>query len=516
MKIHNLLFSSLLPLSGLAPAAFAAPPPPPLGLAMVANSGTSVTLAWYRSLEPGVTAYRLYTGSTRDGVFAPLATVTGLTATHENLIPGATCFYKVAASSADGEGKPSAATPGFTFVPCPGAPFPVKVAKNMCVSLGATIVSKQVPLSGKLANLVDGSDATGCRLRKACDLRIRLNPDVAIADAAYLLLNFRTDCSRAEMSNDHFARTLRNYTVTESLDSTNGEDGTWQELVTGTNALLDGVIVIPNHRPKWIGVRSAYNASEQPPAATDRRMMPSDLFLCRLDVFRAPPAGYRNDYWLFAGDSLVVQDLPGGGDKERSAWFSDLVRQQHPDRYPIVVHLGRGGTMLKDTLPHVRQSLPALSPPNGTDTPTATIVCWETGFNDVGVGGSLGVGAQLIKRYEAALELCRDNGLVMVPVRIEFATTYLNPETLEPAKGTVFYNTLAVNLGGVDVFCRNATPYACDPATQLPYADYWTCTRQNHATILGKDGVHHTKAGSDAINRLWADVAGKMVYAKQP
>ena len=34
-------------------------------------------------------------------------------------------------------------------------------------------------------------------------------------------------------------------------------------------------------------------------------------------------------------------------------------------------------------------------------------------------------------------------------------------------------------------------------------------------TVLVKDGVHHTKVGSDGINKLWADVANRMVYAKQ-
>jgi hypothetical protein len=104
----------------------------------------------------------------------------------------------------------------------------------------------------------------------------------------------------------------------------------------------------------------------------------------------------------------------------------------------------------------------------------------------------------------------------MVPVRIEFSNCYLNPETLEPAKYNVFFNTLAVNLGGVDIFCRAQTPYACDPKTQLPYADYWTYTRSNHAAVLVKDGVHHTKEGNDGINTLWAGVADKMIYSRQP
>ena len=103
----------------------------------------------------------------------------------------------------------------------------------------------------------------------------------------------------------------------------------------------------------------------------------------------------------------------------------------------------------------------------------------------------------------------------MVPVRIEYSTGYLDPDTQEPAKYNIFYNTLATNLAGVDVFCRANAPYACDPATQLPYADYWTYTRKNFATVLAKDGVHHTKEGSDGINQLWAEVADKMIYSRQ-
>jgi hypothetical protein len=256
------------------------------------------------------------------------------------------------------------------------------------------------------------------------------------------------------------------------------------------------VVVIPNHQPKWIGIRNS-----------------GSLQLCRLDVFRAAPAGFRNDYWIFTGDSLVVQDFAGGSPEKHSVWFSDLVRQRHPDRYPILVQSSQGGEMMENTLGRLKGTLASLSPPNGTSTPTATLVCWESGFNDVGIGGGLWMGKKIIKTLTDAQEVCETNGLIFVPVRLEYSTGYLNKETLEPAKYNIFHNTLAVNLAGVDVFCRTRTPYACDPATQLPYADYWTYIRQNYATALAKDGVHHTKAGSDGINQLWAEIAGKMVYA---
>jgi hypothetical protein len=62
---------------------------------------------------------------------------------------------------------------------------------------------------------------------------------------------------------------------------------------------------------------------------------------------------------------------------------------------------------------------------------------------------------------------------------------------------------------------RGKAPYACNPKTQLPFAAYWSFTRKNYATALGKDGVHHTKEGSDGINRRWAEVADQMICARQ-
>jgi hypothetical protein len=498
----------------------ATPPVPtvpsvPLGLAMTSNSPNSITLAWYRQPNNDATSYNVFFSDKPDGTYTKFTTVTERTATHDKLTPGTAYYYKVSALNANGESAQSKPAQGMTIAAWTPQPFPVKVATDMCVSHDADVISDVKPMSGKLSNLTDGSDATSCRFRKNCEIKIKLNATPSIADADYLMLHFRADGGNADWSNNHFSRTFGDYVITESADSTDGKDGTWTEVVKGKNeSQMDGVIVIPNHKPKWIGIKSTTTAKM--PDANDTRLNPEDLILCRLDVFRSAPAGFRNDYWIFTGDSLVVQDLPGGPNTGRTAWFSDLIHKQHPDRYPIVVHAARGGEMMKDTLPRMKGIIAALSPPNGTSTPTATIVCWESGFNDVGVGASMGMGPRVIQSLNDALAFCQSNGLIMIPVRIEFSTGYLNKETLEPADGKVFYNTLAVDLAGVDVFARTYTPYACDPATGLPYADYWNYTRKNYAAVLNtKDGVHHTPVGSDGINILWSEVADKMVYLQK-
>lgn len=480
-----------------APEAAAATPAP-LGLAMTANSADSITLSWYRAPNNDAKVYTVYSSTTKEGPYARVADVTERTATIKKLPPGTTYFFKVSAAYAGGVSAQSAAAQGFTIMPTAGADFPVRVAKNMCVSLGATLVSTSVPKVGKLADLVDGSDATSCGIEGPNEVRIRLNTTVSIADAAYLLLNFRTDNTGKGHPYNINWRALKDYVITESHDSTDGTDGTWTEVVSGSNKYLDGVVVIPNHKPKWIGVRNS-----------------GGFQLCRLELFRSAPEGFRNDYWIFAGDSLIVQDISGGSPDGQGVKFSDLVRRQHPDRHPIVVNSSQGGEVIANTLGRLKSSLAVYSAPNGTGIPTGTILCLETGFNDIGVGGGLWMGAKFIKSLTEAQELCAAHGLFLVPVRIEYSTGYLNKETLEPNKYNVFHNTLAVNLAGVDVFARTNTPYACDPKTQLPYADYWTYTRENHATALAKDGVHHTKEGSEGINRLWASVADKMIYSRQ-
>ena len=473
-------------------------PAVPLGLAMVANSADSITLAWYRAPNNDAKSYTVYSSATKDGTFTRVADVTERTVTIKKLPAGTTYYYKVAATYAHGVSAQSAAVQGFTITPTAGADFPVRIAKNMCVTLGATIVSNSVPKTGKLSDLVDGSDATSCGLDGAAEVKIKLNPTIPIADAAYLMLNFRTDQTGQAYAYNINWRSLKDYVITESHDSTNGADGTWKEIATGKNKYLDGVVVIPNNKPKWIGIRNS-----------------GSFQLCRLEIFRAAPAGFRNDCWIFAGDSLVVQDIMGGSPERHTVWFSDLVRQQHPDRYPMVVNSSQGGEVIANTLGRLKNQLPFYAAPSGTSTPVGTILCLETGFNDIGIGGGLWMGDKFIKSLTEAQELCTAHGMVLVPVRIEYSNGYLNKETSEPTKYNVFYNTLAVNLAGVDVFTRTKAPYACDPKTQLPYADYWTYTRENHTTALAKDGVHHTKEGSDGINRLWASVADKMIYSKQ-
>ncbi|WAC17921.1 hypothetical protein OVA24_11780 [Luteolibacter sp. SL250] len=495
--------SSFLPLLPLFSAmAMAAVPAAPLGFAMTDNSANSVTLTWYRPLVADATGHTLYVSDKKDGTFTkvPGAQFAERAVKIGKLPQGTTFYFKLTATNADGESPPTPPTQAFTITPSPGAPFPVKIAKNMCLTLGSAIVSTTKPVLGKLEDLVDGSDATSCgfKEKEPVDVRIKLDPKIPIADAEYLMLNFRTDSTGQGYAYNINWRALKTYTIIESHDSTDGINGTWTEIASGENKYLDGVIAFPNHKPKWIGVRNS-----------------SNFQLCRLDVFRAAPKGFHNDSWLFAGDSLVVQDMVGGSPERHSVWFSDLVRKQHPDRYPMVINSSQGGEMMGNTYGRMKNFLPLLKAPEGATVPVGTLLCYEPGFNDVGVGGGLWMGEKFIKMLTEAQDLCTANGMFLVPVRIEFSTGYLNLETLEPVKYNVFYNTLPVNLAGVDVFCRTKAPYALDPATQLPYADYWSYTRKNHATALAKDGVHHTKEGSDGINRLWAEVADKMIYSKQ-
>lgn len=492
-----------------APAPPAEPPsaipPTPRGMILSNNSATSITMSWFSSPvnNDAAAGYNIYSSTTLNGTYTKIGTSTQRTYTHTGLTPGTTRYYRVSAFNVVGESAPLTSEAYFTLIPTAGADLPFLVAKNMCVSMGMPIVSTVAPSLGQLKNLNDGMDSTSCGISSAHEVRIKLNPAVSITDADYLLLNFRSDkTGNGLLSYNDRSRALKDYVITQSLDSTNGVDGTWTDVVTGSNLYMDGVVLIPTPstapKPKWIGVRNS-----------------GSIQLCRMEIFRAAPVGYRNDYWIFAGDSLVVQDMQGGGTTWLSVWFSDLVRQRHADRYPIVVTVALGGTVIDNLIGMMTNSLPYHAPANTSSVPSGTFLCWEIGFNNIGNAG-LYIGNTFINGLTNMQTICDGYDMLVVPVRIEFATDGLNLDTLEP-KGTFFHRTLNANLAGVDVYARASAPWSVDPATQLPYADYWTYTRQNYLTVLSSsDGVHHTREGSDGINTLWADVADKMVYFKQP
>lgn len=480
-------------------------PPTPRGMILSGNSATSITMSWFSSPvnNDAAAGYHIYSSTTLNGTYTKIGTSTQRTYTHTGLTPGTTRYYRVTAFNVVGESAPLTSEAYFTIIPTEGADLPFLVAKNMCVSMGMPIVSTVAPSLGQLKNLNDGLDSTSCGISAPHEVRIKLNPAVSIADAEYLLLNFRSDkTGDGLLSYNNRNRALKDYVITQSLDSTNGFDGTWTDVKTGSNLYIDGVVLIPTPndapKPTWIGVRNS-----------------GVIQLCRLEIFRSAPVGYRNDYWIFAGDSLVVQDMQGGGTTWLSVWFSDLVRQRHADRYPIMVTVALGGTVIDNLIGMMTNSLPYHAPANNTTIPSGTFLCWEIGFNDIGNAG-LYIGNKFINGLTNMQAICDGYDMLVVPTRIEFATDGLNLDTLEP-KGTFFHRTLNANLAGVDVYARASAPWSVDPATQLPYADYWTYTRENYLTVLSpNDGVHHTREGSDGINTLWADVADKMVYLKQP
>jgi hypothetical protein len=170
------MFSLLL---GITSAAISAPPATPLGVAMVANSADSISIAWYRPAADDVLGYIVYAGEKADGPFVKVAVLTERTFTHEKVKADTQMYYRVAATNADGSSEPTKPVLGFTIKPAEPTPFPVKVATNMCVSLGATILCDSPPVKGKVESLVDGLDATDCRLKDTCPA------DADIIEAAF-------------------------------------------------------------------------------------------------------------------------------------------------------------------------------------------------------------------------------------------------------------------------------------------------------------------------------------------
>lgn len=372
--------------------------------------------------------------------------------------------------------------------------WPVKVATNMCISLGARIESNVN--HADLTNLVDGSDQTTWAANGPFYVAIEL--DATNLDADYLMLNWRAENGQWH-DYDFVTESFNKMTVKTSADSSDGTDGTWQTIAALDNKRRDGVLVLPNTRPKWIRVEEASHVHAR---------------LVRLDVFRSAPSGFRNDYWMFVGDSLTAADTGAGMyPDDHTVYFADLIRHKFPDYYPIVLNEGKGGETAETGAERIQTKI---IPEN----PKGTFICYHEGVNTISTvprhayPGKTNV---LESAFMKVISDCDQNGYVPIISRIAFVRYNNYPPVVDyPVDpGAERLGMLPYDLNVVDKIIQKQTPYAFDFETKRPLVDPYTWFR-DHQYALRSDGVHHVRAGSDAMTHIWADSAAAIVYEKQP
>ena len=316
-------------------------------------------------------------------------------------------------------------------------------------------------------------------------------------DADYLMLNWRAENGKWH-DYDFVTESFNRMTVKTSADSTDGSDGQWETVARLDNKRRDGVLVLPNNKPKWIRVRK--------PASHAR--------LVRLDVFRPAPTGFRNDYWMFVGDSLTAADTG-----------VDVLRRNTPSFLPtlfgrnsraiirIVLNEGKGGETAETGAARIATKL---IPEN----PKGTFICYHEGANTISTvpkhayPGKTNIVADAIRKV---ITTSMANGFVPIVSRIAFLryNNYLPVVDYPKVPDAEQLGTLPYNLNVVDKLVREMTPYAYDFERNQPIIDPYTWFRDHQEALRTNDGVHHVRAGTDAMTQIWADGAAAMVYEQQ-
>lgn len=268
-----------------------------------------------------------------------------------------------------------------------------------------------------------------------------------------------------------------------SGNSTNGADGTWELAgVVRPKGRLDKFEFDRGDAPWW-RVRFAFRKVDEP-----SEYKVSDIALHSLD---AP--GPR-DYWLVVGASIQAQSI-------RQKTFHDMVAQRYPDYDPIIFNLAVGGWRSDDLL----KALPGFL----KDHPNASYVCIHIGGNNVSQRRPYPGGADELKSdLIATLDMIKASGKTPILSRLSYrAYKGDNPVPPEENGSGPYVTTI------YDPLIKQYCPDFFDPATGKGIVDGYGYFKAHQDELL-PDGVHVKPAGEESWNRLWAEQAGGVIYAR--
>jgi len=277
----------------------------------------------------------------------------------------------------------------------------------------------------------------------------------------------------------------------ESLNSTDGSNGTWTNLTAWTYRPKNSYIIdrlqkielSSNAAPRWMKLTiSNYTASA---------IAVSNLAAHQFN------AGGTNDYWVWLGASIQEMSI-------RHGVFKQLVKEQY-GYDPVVFNTAIGGW----TSGSLRDNLLAIL----TNHPHAKYVAVHIGGNDVSGGRPYpGLASGLSNNLEFIYSTIRSLGMEPVISRISFRAYTGDPAVVvsgvivNEENGSLPYNT---NL--VDRMIMKYSPNFYDFGAGIGKMDPYTYFL-NHTNELSADGVHVGTEGKQSWNKLWADAAGDVIY----
>jgi acyl-CoA thioesterase-1 len=363
---------------------------------------------------------------------------------------------------------PSLPTPIPSLSPARLTPFPT-VYIELLRSNGLAR-TRALDLAAPLRNVVDGTYCTPAWRGTVFPAFLALPVEQVSGD---LLLEWNSSGTNDYVSQPN-APTYgvpASYTLATSADSTNGQDGTWREVVSvkGNNARTR------EHRFPFAGarwVRMTVTGAVPGPLG-------NTFAIDQIDLHDASHG--TDDTVFFLGDSITAEAFTRCPANQPS--FAELVHQAAPQRFPAMIDGGVGSVNIGYGVSVVQDWL-ALNP---------DFHLWAIGYgtNDAWQKVQPAI-------FEAQLQTLVDRivaaGRVPIIARIPFAS-----------KGPADADVRALN-GVIDlVTARNGL---------LPGPDLYAWFSA-HPNELSADSVHPSDAGTRSINRLWYE-ALRPLYGGSP
>jgi lysophospholipase L1-like esterase len=274
----------------------------------------------------------------------------------------------------------------------------------------------------------------------------------------------------------------------ESFDSTNGLNGMWSPLTPTLIRPLETAtrqqrLDIDPGASRWIRLHLTNSSA-------------GNLSITNIGLYEYDSDG-NDDYWLFLGASI----------QQGSVRHSEF-KQHVKDRFgydPVVFNEGVNGW----TSGNLRTELSAILARH----PRARFVAIHIGGNDVTNVRPYPTGAgPLYSNIVTILQSVINSNMIPVPARLSFRSynsdpvvdTFNNP--LSETNGSGPYVTAIY-----DPLILQYTPDFYDNTNNRGVVDMYTYFFTHQDEISG-DGIHLIETGRQSWNRLWANLAGSVIY----
>jgi lysophospholipase L1-like esterase len=219
--------------------------------------------------------------------------------------------------------------------------------------------------------------------------------------------------------------------------------------------------------------------------------------LVRLRIFKLDKRG-NNDYWLFLGASLTT-----AGCKPDD--FHDIIGKNHPGYDPYIANEAVSGWACR----HLLKALPGFLKKHRH----ARYVTIHMGGNNVSSSRPYpGAAKKIAAELEQILRMIIKAGKIPILSRLSYRAykaKKTKPAVPPESNGSGPY---VVNI--YDPLIREYCAPFYDKKNKRGHVDFYNYYKKN-ADQIGGDGIHLRPVGYKNMNRLWAEIAGGIVYSGQ-